>query len=56
VVILDLAGKTIGIQHQVALHVVAVNHNGNALQWHRGLEVSLGRVPEGYTQSFARTR
>jgi|GEM_PF-2480884 len=54
VVILDLAGKTIGIQHQVALHVVAVNHKGSrTYNGSADLAISLGRVPEGYTQSFA---
>jgi hypothetical protein len=57
VVLKDLEGKVIGIQHQVALHLVAVNKNGNKpYTGSADLTVSLGRVPEDYEQTFEKDK
>ena len=57
VVIKDLDGAVIGIQHQVALHVVAVNQNGDKpYTGSADLVISLGRVPDGYEQTFEKDK
>ena len=49
--IVDYAGSTVGIQHNVALQLIAVNKGGSkAYTGTANLAVALGEVPSGYVQ------
>lgn len=57
IMLYDLEGHFIGIRHQVALHVVAVNRAGNrTYTGSADLQVSLGKVPADYVQTFEKDK